>query len=187
MARPRFGTEEDDVTRKCGARQSREGSEVRRRRVERTSKFVVLQQGLMVWASASTSQLMSVSFLRTGDGNKQCCSRGFHGWTTLKRLVLMMCVVTRTNFWLRTVRVEQTEPFAACLHANVWNCLRFILGSFLAPASAQVLSSLALSADGLAFMSAHHVRNAVHWASWEDCIRKRSSVRNKKPPHASTQ
>ena len=106
MTRPRFGTEEDDVTRKCGARQSREGSEVRRRRVERTSKFVVLQQGLMVWASASTSQLMSVSFLRTRDGNKQCCSRGFHGWTTLKRLVLMMCVVTRTNFWLRTVRVR---------------------------------------------------------------------------------
>ena len=70
------------------------------------------------------------------------------------------------NFWLRAVRPELTEAFATRHDANVWNCLRTILGTPRAPASSQVLSSLALSAGGLGLAR----RVAAHWASWADCV-----------------
>ena len=85
-------------------------------------------------------------------------------------LLLMMCASTRANFWLRAVRPELTEAVATRHDANVWNCLRTILGTRRAPASSQVLSSLVLSAGGLGLASAHRVGVAAHWASWADCI-----------------
>ena len=85
-------------------------------------------------------------------------------------LLLMMCASTRANFWLRAVRPELTEAFASRHDANVWNCLRTILGTPRAPASSQVLSSLALSAGGLGLASAHRTRVGAHWASWADCV-----------------
>ena len=85
-------------------------------------------------------------------------------------LFLMMCASTRANFWLRAVRPELTEAFATRHDANVWNCLRTILGTPRAPASSQVLSSLALSAGGLGLASAHRARVAAHWVSWVDCV-----------------
>ena len=86
-------------------------------------------------------------------------------------LLLSMCAATRANFWLRGVRPEQTEEFADRHDANVWNCLRTILGTPRASPTAQVLSSLALSTGGLGLSSARRVRFAAHWASWADCIR----------------
>ena len=83
-------------------------------------------------------------------------------------LLLMMCASTRANFWLRAVRPELTEAFATRHDANVWNCLRTILGTPGGPASSQMLSSLALSAGGLGLASVHRARVGAHWASWAD-------------------
>ena len=44
-------------------------------------------------------------------------------------LLLMMCALTRANFWLRAVQPELTEAFATRHDVNVWNCLRTILGT----------------------------------------------------------
>ena len=59
-------------------------------------------------------------------------------------LLLLMC-----KLLVKGVRPEQTAEFADRHDANVWNCLRTILETPRAPATAQVLSSLAFSAGGL--------------------------------------
>ena len=71
------------------------------------------------------------------------------------RLLLMMCAFTRSNFWLRGVRPEQTEAFADRHDANVEACVRQILGIGEIPVASQVLSTLALSSGGLGFTSAN--------------------------------
>ena len=82
-----------------------------------------------------------------------------------------MCASTRANFWLRSVRPEQTQEFAARHDDNVWSCLLQILGMRTAPSIAHVFSTLALSAGGLGLASAVRVRVAAHWSSWADSLR----------------
>ena len=55
----------------------------------------------------------------------------------------LMCVPTRANFWLISVRPEQTKEFAARHDDNVWSCLLQILGTRTAPSIAHVFSTLA--------------------------------------------
>ena len=94
-------------------------------------------------------------------------------------LLLLMCASTRSNFWLRGVRPEQTEAFADC--HDVEACLRRILGIGEIPVASQVLSTLALSSGGLGLTSANRSRFAAHWASWADCVRM---VKERHPPIA---
>ena len=56
-------------------------------------------------------------------------------------LLLSMCGATRTNFWLRAVRPEDTEEFARRHDENVWACFREILGTPHASAAAHVFST----------------------------------------------
>ena len=84
-------------------------------------------------------------------------------------LLLLMCR-NPGKFLVEGVRPEQTAKFSDRHDANVWNCLRTILGTPRAPSTAQVLSSLALSAGGLGLSSARRVRVAAQWASCSDCI-----------------
>ena len=46
-------------------------------------------------------------------------------------LLLLMCVSTRANFWLRAVQPELTEGFADRHDRAVWECLCAILGDLL--------------------------------------------------------
>ena len=82
-----------------------------------------------------------------------------------------MCGSTRANFWLRVVRPELSGGFASRRDAEMWRCLREILGTPRAPPVAQVLSSLSLSSGGCGLTSASRVRPAAHWSSWADCLR----------------
>ena len=84
-------------------------------------------------------------------------------------LLLLMCGATRANFWLRTLRPEDTESYAIRHDENVWSCLRQILGTPNASTAAHTLSTLSLSAGGLGLASA--VRVAAHWSSWADSLR----------------
>ena len=86
-------------------------------------------------------------------------------------LLLLMCGLTRANFWLRAVRPEDSEGFATRHDENVWACLREILGMPNAPPEAHVIATLALSACGHGLASAVRVRPAAHWASWADSLR----------------
>ena len=86
-------------------------------------------------------------------------------------LLLLMCGATRANFWLRALSPDDTEDFARRHDENVWTCLRQILGTPNAPATAHILSALAFSAGGLGLTSALRVRPAAHWASWADSLR----------------
>ena len=81
--------------------------------------------------------------------------------------LLMMCALTRANFWLWAVRPELIEALATRQRVELF---AHHLGHPRTPASSQVLSSLALSAGGLGLESAHRVRVAAHWGSWADCI-----------------
>ena len=54
----------------------------------------------------------------------------------------------KANFWLRALRLENTETFARRHDDNVWTCLRQILGTPNALAAAH-----------------------IHWASWADSLR----------------
>ena len=98
-------------------------------------------------------------------------------------LLLLMCGSTRANFWLRAVRPELSGGFASRHDAEVWRCLREILGTPRAPPVAQVLSSLSLSLGGCGLTSASRVRPAAHWSSWADCLRM---VKQRHPNLAAT-
>ena len=86
-------------------------------------------------------------------------------------LLLLMCGATRAYFWLRALRPDDTENFARRHDESVWTCLRQILGTPNAPATAHILSTLAFSAGGLGLTSAVRVRPAAQWASWADSFR----------------
>ena len=86
-------------------------------------------------------------------------------------LLHLMCGATRANFWLRTLRPEDTESYAIRHDENVWSCLRQILGTPNASTAAHTLSTLSLSAGGLGLASAVRVRPAAHWSSWADSLR----------------
>ena len=60
---------------------------------------------------------------------------------------------TRANIWLRSVRPEQTQEYAARHDDNVWSCLLQILGMQIAPPVAHVFYTLALSGGGLGLAS----------------------------------
>ena len=63
-------------------------------------------------------------------------------------LLLPMCASTRANFWLRSVRPEQTQEYAARHDDNVWSCLLQILGMQIAPPCPRVLSGSGLPHSG---------------------------------------
>ena len=86
-------------------------------------------------------------------------------------LLLLMCASTRANFWLRSVRRDQTQEFAARHDDNVWSCSLQILGMRTTPSIAHVFSTLALSVGDLGLANAIRVRVAAHSSSWADSLR----------------
>ena len=90
-----------------------------------------------------------------------------------------MCAATRANFWLRTVRPEDSQVFTERHDAHVWECFRAILGLPAAPVSAKVIAHLPVSLGGLGLTNAVQTKDAPPLASWADSIcmvRKRHPI-----------
>ena len=128
---------------------SREGGEARCRGLEGGSNLPPIQQGLKVLGVPLGQPAYVREFLENKSTEQAVLFERIPWVNDLEAvwIFLMMCVSTLANFWLRVVRPELTEAFAIRHDANVWNCLRSILGTPRALASSQVFSSLALSAD----------------------------------------
>ena len=60
-------------------------------------------------------------------------------------LVLLFCAAPRANFWLRSVRPELVQQFAASHDANTWGCLARLIGVQEPSAHSQVMASLQFS------------------------------------------
>ena len=64
-------------------------------------------------------------------------------------LVLLFCAAPRANFWLRSVRPELVQQFAASHDANTWGCLARMIGVQDQSAHPEVMASLQFSFGGL--------------------------------------
>ena len=85
-------------------------------------------------------------------------------------LVLLFCAAPRANFWLRSVRPELVQQFAASHDANTWGCLARLIGVQEPSSHSQVMASLQFSFGGLGLTSATRGCRAAHWASWIDSL-----------------
>ena len=79
-------------------------------------------------------------------------------------LLLLFCVGSRANYWLRTVRPDLTLQFAMAHDHDV--LLEVPVKTFALNAT----MSLPLSKGGLGLRSAVRSREAAHWASWAACL-----------------
>ena len=79
-------------------------------------------------------------------------------------LLLLMCVSTRANHWLRCVRPDLTKAFAHRHDASVWR-LRQILRITQFHDVAKVTASLPFSVGGLGLPAASRSREGAHWCT----------------------
>ena len=85
-------------------------------------------------------------------------------------LVLLFCAAPRANFWLRSVRPELVQQFAASHDANTWGCLARMIGVQDPSAHSEVMASLQFSLGCFGLTSATRVCRVAHWASWTDSL-----------------
>ena len=82
-------------------------------------------------------------------------------------LLLLYCVNTRANYWLRGVPPEDVAQFASEHDVATQSCLSRLLGAGLTQ-DAQDLASLLLSLGGCGLRSVCRSKESAHWASWAD-------------------
>ena len=84
-------------------------------------------------------------------------------------LLLLFCVATPANYFLRVVQPAWQERFASTHDENVWNCTQELL-NIEGTVRVRQLSSLPLAFGGLGLWSAIQSQNAAYWASWADSL-----------------
>ena len=87
-------------------------------------------------------------------------------------ILLVYCIHSRANYYLRTVAPDQSSDFALAHDEKLWKCLGGILNIDIHSIVEhwKILGSLPLSKGGLSLRSAFASRKAAHWASWADCL-----------------